>query len=118
MAAYFHEISNAKVSVTCSGSSAVLPIETIQHLYRIAQEAIHCAIHECAAKGLEIGFHAEPLGWMLRISATEVRTTEQPPACLNSQAMKYRAKAIGGNLSGKPLPNGGFEMTCTSKEIL
>lgn len=116
MAAYFKEISSAKISLKRSGNSRDLPIDTIQHLYRIAQEAIHCAIYECRASLMEVTFTAWENTWRMAITATKLRSPDHAPTCLSSSVMKYRVKLIGGILTGKPLPEGGFHLECASDD--
>lgn len=112
MVDYFNEISSAEVSLRIKGKQWNVRNEHVRHLYRIAQEALHCAIYECRARQLNILIDAHVNCCRIRVEASELRSADHVPRCLDSHVLKYRAQAIGAQLSGGQLPATGFYFEC------
>ncbi len=84
------------------------------HLYRIAQEAITNAVKHGRATCIEIG--CERVRARVRLSVADngsgIAETSAESRGMGMHIMRYRARAIGGELSVASLPEGGTIIEC------
>jgi len=91
-----------------------LTFESRTHLYRIAQEALQNALKHAAARRVEIRLAVHPTRIALEIidDGRGIRRDEARGSGFGTNAMRYRASAIGGLLSMRPRPDGGTVVSC------
>jgi signal transduction histidine kinase len=91
-----------------------LNLETRNHLYRIAQEAVQNALKHARAGIIEIELRVDAGGVMLSISDDGVGLEKgaAPGSGYGMRTMKYRASAINGKLVVAPRRGGGVSVIC------
>jgi two-component system CheB/CheR fusion protein len=109
-------------AVTCTfehDESVLVDDESVAtHVYRIAQEAVTNAARHGGAKRVEIGLGSEGRSASLTVQddgagfAAEGASTGKANG-MGLRIMECRAKAIGGTLAIRSLPEGGTVVTCT-----
>jgi PAS domain S-box-containing protein len=92
----------------------VVELKMRNHLYRIAQEAVHNALKHSGAKTIDIELGSRPGGLRLSViddgqgSASDV----EKGLGLGMRTMRFRASAIGGRLIITRGVNGGNSVVC------
>ena len=91
-----------------------LSFESRAHLYRIAQEALQNALKHADACHVEIRLTVRPTKIALEIidDGRGIRREEARGSGFGTNAMRYRASAIGGLLSMRSRPDGGTVVSC------
>jgi PAS domain S-box-containing protein len=93
---------------------AVIELKVRNHLYRIAQEAIHNALKHSGAKNIDIELWSRPGD--LRLSVIDdgrgIASDIDKRTGLGMRTMRFRASAIGGKLSVTSSANGGNSVVC------
>ena len=102
LVARLRELPGPAVSLTITESSELeIAPEAIDHLYRIAQEALANALKHAHARSIELSFHVD--NTMVRLKICDDGKGLRPRPCsgegLGLHAMGYRATAIGARLS-------------------
>lgn len=84
------------------------------HLYRIAQEAVHNAIRHGHAKNVRIGLAAGAQEWTLTVEDDGCGIREMPPGStgMGVRMMKHRARMIGGALRVERRGDRGTSVIC------
>jgi PAS domain S-box-containing protein len=91
-----------------------LDLDTRNHLYRIAQEAVQNALKHAAAGIIEIELWVHPTGVRLTISDDGVgmKKGAVPSGGYGMRTMKYRASSIGGKIVVAPRRGAGVSVVC------
>ncbi len=108
--------ANADVSCEFTGDPDALVSDeaAANHLYRIAQEAVHNARKHSRATRIEITLTREPAGLVLRVRDDGVGLPAEPSASgLGLRTMEQRARLIGGSLLVRNAAERGTEVVCT-----
>jgi signal transduction histidine kinase len=100
--------------VRTDGSDSPLSLEATNHLFRIAQEAVHNAAKHAGASQIVIELTAMDSELALRVVDDGVG---MPDAATDGEGiglrlMKHRASLIGGSLSVQQGPQGGTTVVC------
>jgi len=92
-----------------------LPLESRNHLYRIAQEAVQNALKHAEAHQIEIRLTVRVDRVQLEILDDGRGLAAQDAAAsgFGTNTMRYRSSAIGGRLSIGPRPGGGTMVACS-----
>jgi two-component system, LuxR family, sensor kinase FixL len=103
-----------RASCACAGSVSGLGEAAVAHLYRIAQEAITNAVRHGGATAIELGCMVDDSELVLRIADNGSGFGEPPPRSdgLGLKIMRYRARAIGGEIAITRRAEGGTLVTC------
>jgi PAS domain S-box-containing protein len=92
----------------------VIELKTRNHLYRIAQEAVHNALKHSGAKTIDIELWSRPTD--LRLSVTDdgqgLAGEVEKGLGLGMRTMRFRASAIGGRLIITRGADGGNSVVC------
>jgi len=98
----------------CEETVLVPDEATANHLYRIAQEAVHNAIKHGRASNIVIHLQAATDGGALTVRDDGVGIADPAgsPAGMGLQIMRYRASMIGGALEIGRCGDGGTLVTC------
>lgn len=102
LVARLRELPGPAVSVTITESADLeLAPQAIDHLYRIAQEALANALKHSHAKSIELSLHVDSSMVRLKVCDDGKGLRPRSSRCggLGLQAMGYRATAIGARLS-------------------
>jgi signal transduction histidine kinase len=85
-----------------------------QHLYRIAQEAVHNALRHGKPRSILIHLDSDDRGLILTITddGTGMREARERSGGLGMHIMHYRAGIIGGQITVEPGPDGGTRVRC------
>ena len=88
--------------------------EAANHLYRIAQEAVHNAYRHGQATRVTIGLTREPAGVLLKIAdnGSGIGPLSPRRKGLGLHIMQYRAGLLAGTVSVRGRPGGGTEVCC------
>ncbi|MEA3150449.1 MAG: two-component system, LuxR family, sensor kinase FixL, partial [Gammaproteobacteria bacterium] len=88
--------------------------ETLDHFYRIAQEAVQNALTHAAASSIEIELRSDSPGIQLSIvdDGRGLPADIAERKGLGMRTMHFRARAIGGNLSIETRAGGGVAVRC------
>jgi PAS domain S-box-containing protein len=93
---------------------AVIELKVRNHLYRIAQEAIHNALKHSGAKNIDIELWSRPGD--LRLSVIDdgrgIAAVIDTRTGLGMRTMRFRASVIGGKLSIASSAKGGNSVVC------
>jgi len=93
---------------------AVIELKVRNHLYRIAQEAIHNALKHSGAKNIDIELWSRPRD--LRLSVIDdgrgIAADIDMRTGLGMRTMRFRASVIGGKLSITSSAKGGNSVVC------
>jgi PAS domain S-box-containing protein len=93
---------------------AAIELKMRNHLYRIAQEALHNALKHSGAKNIDIELWSRPGD--LRLSVVDdghgLAADVDTRSGLGMRTMRFRANAIGGRLSITRGANGGNSVVC------
>ena len=102
------------VVCACANAQRSLNEATASHLYRIAQEAITNAVKHGKATRIDIRCASVDGRVELAVAdnGTGITETAADRGGLGLHIMKYRARAIGGELSVLPRPEGGTVVRC------
>ena len=94
--------------------------EAGNHLYRIAQEAVHNACRHGRAKRVTIGLTRGRKGVVLKIvdDGSGIRPLSPRRKGLGLRIMHYRAGLLGGTVSVRSRPAGGTEVCCIAPASL
>jgi PAS domain S-box-containing protein len=98
----------------CSERVAIADHSMAQHLYRIAQEAVHNALQHGKAESIRIQLN--DLGDRISLAVLDDGVgfpTSPRRAGMGLQNMRARADLIGGSLDIQPGEDGGTVVTCT-----
>ncbi|HEY2465257.1 MAG TPA: MASE1 domain-containing protein [Steroidobacteraceae bacterium] len=91
-----------------------LDLKTRNHLYRIAQEAVHNALKHSGAKNIDVELWSRPGD--LRLSVVDdghgLAADVEKGSGLGMRTMRFRANAIGGRLLIARGANGGNSVVC------
>jgi PAS domain S-box-containing protein len=92
----------------------VIELKMRNHLYRIAQEAVHNALKHSGAKNIDIELWSRPGD--LRLSVVDdgpgLAADVEKRSGLGMRTMRFRASAIGGRLSITRGADGGNSVVC------
>jgi PAS domain S-box-containing protein len=92
----------------------IIDLKMRNHLYRIAQEAVHNSLKHSGAKSIEIELWSRPGD--LRLSVVDdgqgLTAEVERGSGLGMRTMRFRASAIGGKLSITRGANGGNSVVC------
>jgi PAS domain S-box-containing protein len=92
----------------------IVELKMRNHLYRIAQEAVHNALKHSGAKNIDIELWSRPGD--LRLSIVDdgqgLASDVAKGSGLGMRTMRFRASAIGGRLSITRGANGGNSVVC------
>ena len=99
----------------CSDAATIADPAAAQHLYRIAQEAIHNAVKHAKAQTIRIQLQAQGDCILLVVQddGVGILPARLRGAGMGLENMKARAELIGGSLEIQPRPEGGTTVTCT-----
>ncbi|MGH7127477.1 MAG: PAS domain-containing sensor histidine kinase, partial [Planctomycetaceae bacterium] len=97
------------------GSIAIQNRSAVNHLYRIAQEAVTNAVKHGQAKQVTIELSGDEEQTRLRIAddGRGFAGGSDEPSGVGLRIMHYRADMIGADLHVAPRPEGGVIITCT-----
>ncbi len=110
--------AQAVFGITCSASTAdgldALSEESATNLYRIAQEAVTNAVKHSKATAIAICVDVRPDGLMMTVRDDGIgfERTDTAGGGMGMQIMRYRARAIGAELTVRTRPEGGVEVSC------
>jgi signal transduction histidine kinase len=92
--------------------------ETANELYRIAQEAIHNAIHHGHAQRIivRLGMTGSTISLAVIDDGCGVRTADAKNPGMGMRVMGYRAGLIGGHLGITPTEHGGTQVICEVRQ--
>jgi len=84
------------------------------HLYRIAQEAVHNAVRhgDCSRVGISLSREPDEVVLCVSDDGTGFDPSESEGEGMGLQTMAYRARLIGGTVSIQRSENGGSEVIC------
>ncbi|MEO6750353.1 MAG: ATP-binding protein [Chthoniobacteraceae bacterium] len=96
------------------GDFSNLAIESANHLYRIAQEALSNAIRHGKARNVTIELYGDEEGLVLTVSSDgkAFDGNASSSSGMGLKSMHYRAHALGGMLAIAEGQDGGSEVTC------
>jgi signal transduction histidine kinase len=108
-------LSGTKVKFRCRHEvPPAVELKMRNHLYRIAQEAVHNALKHSGAKSIDIELCSRPGD--LRLSVIDdgrgLAAEVQKGSGLGMRTMRFRAGAIGGRLIITRGANGGNSVVC------
>ena len=84
-----------------------------EHVYRIAQEALHNAVQHAKASIIRINLRPADHGAQLTIRDDGVGLPVNPTGLgMGLRTMRYRAGLVGGSLDAQRHPDGGTVVTC------
>src|SRR5690606_11838874 len=88
--------------------------ESANNLYRIAQEAVTNAVKHGKATEVDIRAKASADGLTMTIEDNGIgfKRTKTPSRGMGMHIMRYRARAIGGELTAMTRPGGGAMVSC------
>jgi len=88
--------------------------ETANHLYRIAQEAVHNAVRHGRAKqiGIELSRNRQCAKLKVFDNGKGIGTLSPRRKGLGLRIMQYRASLLGGTVLVRRRPEGGTEVSC------
>jgi len=88
--------------------------ESANNLYRIAQEAVTNAVKHGKATEVDIRAKVSADGLTLTVEDNGIgfKRVKTPGAGMGMHIMRYRARAIGGELTAKTRPAGGAVVSC------
>ena len=89
-----------------------LNLESRNHLYRIAQEALQNALKHAAASAVAIELHADRGAVRLTVEDDGRGIPGGRGMGLGMRTMRFRASAIGGRLAVGSRPGGGTSVVC------
>jgi PAS domain S-box-containing protein len=95
-------------------TSITLELETRNHLYRIAQEAVQNALKHAQARVIEIDLwvHARGLSLTINDDGVGLPKAGSPSSGLGMRTMHFRASSIGGRLVISARSKGGVSIAC------
>jgi PAS domain S-box-containing protein len=104
------------------GSIAIpllIGLDTRNHLYRIAQEAVQNALKHAGAKSIEIILDSQPATLRLSILDDGLGVAEDRARSLGlgMRTMRFRANSIGARIVIGPRNGGGFAVVCELASI-
>jgi signal transduction histidine kinase len=115
--------SKKRFRVECAfencGSSMVAEATVLNHLYRIAQEAISNAVRHGHAKQISIKLSETPVETFLTINDDGCGLPVRPASGkgMGLRIMKHRARIIGASFTVEGHPAGGTVVTCSLKKL-
>ena len=121
LAAALHELTAAtarrfgiECTFECAGENEITPNGKTTHLYRIAQEAIDNAAHHGKAHAIAVRLSANPSAVSLSVADDGVgfSKTNKNLNGAGIEVMRYRAKALGGEIEIEERPKGGTIVSC------
>jgi signal transduction histidine kinase len=126
LAASLHELAHNTSrlhDVSCSirwrGPKLDFPPETATHLFRIAQEALHNAIHHGTASTIDIHITVNPRSIRLTVDDNgnglpSTPGTPEEGRGMGQKIMRHRADILGGSISLSQRPNAnGARLVCS-----
>ena len=100
-----------------AGDESRIGETAVAHLYRIAQEAITNAVKHGRTKSIELCCRID--GEKLELSVADrgagLTPREDGAVGFGLRIMRYRARAIGGEIALSPRPDGGTLMQCSCR---
>jgi glucose-6-phosphate-specific signal transduction histidine kinase len=104
------EAANLRVELDVEGEPGPLPAPVDLAAYRIIQEALTNVIRHAEAHTVRLVLTHEPSRLFIRIR-DDGPTTSADTACGHGiDGMRERARALSGQLTAAPHPDGGFEV--------
>ena len=102
---------------TCSSPALSFELAAALHLYRLAQEAIHNAIHHSQAQRIDVDLRCVGSELCLTVRDDGKGFVVHAPGRtgMGLRIMEYRCQAVGGELEISSRPNGGTEIRCIVK---
>jgi PAS domain S-box-containing protein len=94
----------------------VVPTEALDHIYRIAQEAVQNALKHASASAIDIELWTDNsrIGLSIMDDGRGLPSGRSVHQGLGMRTMHFRASAIGGVLAIEPLGNGGTAVRCVA----
>jgi signal transduction histidine kinase len=95
-------------------ASITLDLETRNHLFRIAQEAVQNALKHAGAGAVEIDLwvHARGVRLTIKDDGVGLPRAGSPGSGLGMRTMQFRASSIGGRLQILNRSEGGVCISC------
>ena len=107
------EIAGVRCEFTEFGAVRVPDPEAIQHLYRIAQEALSNAVRHANAGRIAIELCARDGELILQVEDDGAGLpVDLPGSGMGLRTMAYRARILRGELTLGPTPGGGTRVVC------
>ncbi len=96
------------------GSNLIEDDDIPIQIYRIAQEAIANAVKHAGAQTIDVEFRTTGESIKLEVSdnGSGIQTGAENGSGSGLRSMRYRARAIGGEITIRQRPNGGTAVTC------
>lgn len=95
------------------GTTAVVDPNLAQHLYRIAQEAVHNATRHAKADHINVSLHGDEDALILTVEDDGKGIDHIPPSGgIGMRTMTFRAQVLGGTLTITPATHGGVLVVC------
>jgi signal transduction histidine kinase len=119
MAGTISRISGVSVCFYEKGDAEVCDQERGMHLYRIAQEAVNNAVKHAGAKKITIALGREEgvLSLVIADDGTGITSGMRGARGTGLHSMKYRARAVGGELTIDSGANQGTIVSCKIPDI-
>jgi signal transduction histidine kinase len=110
-----NRLRHLPVHLAIGGDIQIRDPQVAMHLYRIAQEALNNALHHAHASAVEINveLHEETLTMFIADDGVGMASPLPPSKGMGMQTMRYRARALGADLSFENIPTGGTLVRCT-----
>jgi signal transduction histidine kinase len=110
----FHVACRADID----GSVSARDDAAAAHLYYIAREAVHNAVRHGKARNVFVGLTCESGRLILEVRDDGVGLTEHAESSkgLGMRTMRYRAGALGAQLTVESQPDGGTVVRCALRD--
>jgi len=101
------------VELVVSGQARPLPAEVEWSAYRIVQEALTNTLRHAGPTRATVVLYYRPGALEVRVRDEGRASTHGVAAGRGIVGMRHRAALLGGEMSAKPRPEGGFQVTVT-----
>jgi signal transduction histidine kinase len=98
------------VELDIAGDPRPLPAPVDLAAYRIIQEALTNVLRHAKAHKVHLTLEHEPSRLLLRIRDDGTATSTATPGGHGIDGMRERARALSGQLTAAPHPDGGFQV--------
>ncbi len=104
------EAAGLRVELSVDGDPRPLPAPVDLAAYRIIQEALTNVLRHAEARTVRLALTHEPSRLLIRIRDDGPATSTDTPGGHGIDGMRERARALSGQLTAAPHPDGGFEV--------
>jgi signal transduction histidine kinase len=104
------EAGGLRVELHVEGDPRPLPAPVDLAAYRIIQEALTNVLRHAAARTVGLALQHTPARLIIRIRDDGPTTSADTPSGHGIDGMRERARALSGQLTAAPHPDGGFEV--------